>query len=205
MVKKLLFACLVMAPVSAYAESSISVSYANQSGTIKSGSSSVNATVTGYSLSGRVDLTDSLFLGVSTTSGDTTLSGALTGKLDNTITEYGVGYYLTNDLDRMAGTGSYFGVGLAISNVEVKVGTSSAKSNSESIISNAGFAIGSGLVATLGYSAQTGSSNSSTGIGVEYSVNENIAFSVGYSSNTSKSGTLSSDASGYSIGVTFGL
>ena len=205
MKQKFLAACIIIAPIPAFAESSVSVGYANQSGTIKDGSTSVSATITGYTLSGRVDLTDSLFLGISTTSGDTTLSGALSGKLDNTITEYGLGYYLSNNLDRMAGSGSFIGVGLAISNVEVKLGSTSEKSNSESIIANAGFAIGSGLVTTFGFSAQTGSSNSSTGIGVEYSINENIAINVGYSSNTAKSGTLSSDASGYSVGITFGL
>jgi len=204
--KKYLIALIaVLIPSISLADTSISVGYASSSGTIKNGNTSVDADSDGFSIGGRIDLTESFFLSLASTSVKNTLSGALNGNFENLVTEYGVGYYLSNSLNRSAGAGGYLGVGVAVSNVEITIGSTSEKSNSESIYGTAGVALGSGLVGTLDFSAQSSGKSMATEVGFEYSLSDEFALSVAYRSSNSKAGNLSTDLNGYTLAIIVGL
>ena len=184
----------------------LALSYTNETGTITDNTGSIDLSATGYQISGSLDVTDNVFLSLGYASGDATVTyNGASGKLSMTATEIGVGYYLSDDLDEMAGTGSSNGLGIAMRSSEVSVSTLSQKSNSESLIYAAGFAVSPGITTTIAFSSPINKigTDYSANIGLAYYFSEKTALRVSYGMGKADEDNVKTDVSGFGIGISF--
>jgi predicted porin len=182
------------------------VGYTNETGTMSDSSESIDLSATGYQIAGSLDVTENVFLSLGYASGDATVTyNGASGKLDTTVTQLGVGYYLSNDLDELAGTGSSNGFGISMRSSEVSVGTVSQKSNSESLIYAAGFAISPGITTTISFSSPVNKigADYSANLGLAYYFSEQTALTVSYGVSRADEDNIKTDISGFGIGISF--
>ena len=180
--------------------------YGQTSGTITDGSDTIDLTSSGYSISSSLDVSENVFLslGFSTSSGSVTFGGNSVD-VETSSTSFGAGLYTSNNLDRKAGTGSSNGYGIAVSSAEVSAGTLNQKVNTEDFVYAAVFAISPGVSTSI--TATTPFDNFFTdytaGIGLEYSITEDTSASIRYSNTKAKADGLTTNSSGFFIGVSF--
>ena len=114
--KKILALAVALGPTTLSAEGfDVGISYSQETGTITSGTTVIDMDVNGYALGASIDVSDNVFLSLAYASGNAkaTVSGTSVD-LDMSASQIGVGYYISNDLNEMAGTGSANGIGLAL-------------------------------------------------------------------------------------------
>lgn len=184
----------------------LGLGYTSETGTITDSTGAIDLSATGYQINGSLDVTDNVFLSLGYISGDATVTykGA-SAKLDITATEIGVGYYLSNDLDEMAGTGSANGVGISMRSSEISVSTLSQKSNSESLIYAAGFAVSPGITSTIAFSSPISKigKDYSASLGLAYYFSETTALTASYGMSKADEDNVKTDVSGFTIGISF--
>ena len=198
---------ITLLPSLAYSEGlSLGVGYTNETGTVTDSTDSIDISATGYQINGTLDVTDNVFLSLGYASGDATVTyNGASGKLDITATEIGVGYYLSNDLNEMAGTGSANGFGISMRSSEVSVSSLSQKTNSESLIYAAGFAVSPGITTTISFSSPISKigTDYSANLGLAYYFSEKTALTVSYGMSKADEDNVKTDVSGFGIGISF--
>jgi hypothetical protein len=159
----------------------LSMGYFTQAGSVTSGNNKVDHDSTGYSIIGNVDVTESVTLGGSYTSGTNTNS---TAEFDRRHGYLSAGYLLSNNLNLTEGNGSKSSVGILVSKNEIfytggVLETSGADAFWKSI-----FGLGKSLTGSIAISAPI--DNRGKGfmgsIGATYSLNDNKGVMLEYSS-----------------------
>ena len=202
---KILLILSILFPSVAFSESSGSYGYNSTSGTLTSGSSSADLSLSGFETSLKIDVLKNTFLALSYVTVDGVITiGGTSGAVESNSFSFGGGYYFSNDLDTFKGTGSATGLGIAFSSASVSVLGVKSKENSETIIANSTFALSPGVSTTFSISSPYDDLGSSLagGIGVNYFVTDNDAVSLGYSSSSSNVDGVKASASGFNLSYT---
>lgn len=205
--KKILALAVALGPTTLSAEGfDVGISYSQETGTITSGTTVIDMDVNGYALGASIDVSDNVFLSLAYGSGNAkaTVSGASVD-LDMSASQIGVGYYISNDLNEMAGTGSANGIGLALQSSEVSVGSISQKVNGESLIYAASFAVAPGVTTSISASTPFDSFGSSYGMDLSlgYYFSDKTALSISYGIGKADDDGTKTDTSDFGIGLSF--
>ena len=146
------------------------VGYQNQNGTIKDSSNEIDLDMTGYTIAGRLDISEQLGLDFGYGSGEASVNiGGTATDLDMTSSMIGVSYLIYNSLDGIKGRGNKSSVSLLLTDTELSAGSISQKGSSEYLSYSAEFPVMPRLTTLFSASTRLNSgSNYDADLGVSY-------------------------------------
>ena len=203
----LLSSILMLVPAFVVAQGlEVAVGYQNDKGTIEDSSNKVDMDVTGYTISGKLDVSERLGLMFGYGSGNASVTiGGTETDLDILSSGVGVLYYVNNNLDGIAGRGIRSNLSLQLTNTELTAGSISQKGNSERVAYSAEFPVVPRLTTIFSASSRLNSgSNYDVGLGLSYYFwsNKN-SFNIGYSADRSDEDGVQTTGNGISIFLSF--